>query len=311
MLQTPLWNSGSSARSRFSTGGRRFGSAGRNQRALLALLLLNAGEVVSTDRLSDGLWGAQPPRTASTSLQNAVSQLRKLLGADRVVTKPPGYLVSLAGDDLDTARVLDLVATARTADAEARVAGLREAESLWHGPPLADFAFDSFAQPAIARLEELRLARDRGADRRRARARPPLRSDRRARGAARRAASAGAPPRPVDARPLPVRAPGGRPARLPGGPPRPARATRGSIRARRCSVSTGRSSGRSARWTPSRSSRPPRRASRRSRPLSSAGGSCPSSGSRSPSSRTGSPSDSGFPRMPARSSRASRNTSPS
>ena len=68
-------------------GGAPVPLAGRNQRALLALLLLNAGEVVSTDRLSDGLWGAQPPRTASASLQNAVSQLRKLLGADRVVTK--------------------------------------------------------------------------------------------------------------------------------------------------------------------------------------------------------------------------------
>ena len=117
---------------------------GRNQRALLALLLLNAGEVVSTDRLIDGLWGEEPPRTASTSLQNAVSQLRKLLTAERVVTKAPGYLLRLDGDELDTVRVSELVATARTADAEARVASLREAESLWHGSPLADFAFDSF-----------------------------------------------------------------------------------------------------------------------------------------------------------------------
>ena len=130
---------------------------GRNQRALLALLLLNAGEVVSTDRLIDGLWGEEPPRTASTSLQNAVSQLRKLLTAERVVTKAPGYLLRLDGDELDTVRVSELVATARTADAEARVASLREAESLWHGSPLADFAFDSFAHSAIARLEELRL----------------------------------------------------------------------------------------------------------------------------------------------------------
>jgi len=130
---------------------------GRNQRALLALLLLNAGDVVSTDRLIDGLWGEEPPRTAPTSLQNAVSQLRKLLGADRVVTKAPGYFIRLEEDELDTDRVLGLVATARTADTEARIACLREAESLWHGPPLADFAFDAFAQSAIARLEELRL----------------------------------------------------------------------------------------------------------------------------------------------------------
>src|SRR6187399_108110 len=66
---------------------------GRNQRALLALLLLNVGEVVSTDRLIDGLWAEEPPRTASTSLQNAVSQLRKLLTAERLVTKAPGYFL--------------------------------------------------------------------------------------------------------------------------------------------------------------------------------------------------------------------------
>ena len=64
---------------------------GRNQRAVLALLLLHANEPVSTERLVDQLWGEHPPRTATTSLQNAVSQLRKLLGpglsaheADRV-----------------------------------------------------------------------------------------------------------------------------------------------------------------------------------------------------------------------------------
>jgi DNA-binding SARP family transcriptional activator len=138
-------------------GGKPVQLGGRNQRALLALLLLNAGEVVSTDRLIDGLWGEEPPRTASTSLQNAVSQLRKLLTAERVVTKSPGYLLRLDGDELDAVRVAELAANARTVDAEARVASLRAAESLWHGAPLADFGFDSFAQPAIARLNELRL----------------------------------------------------------------------------------------------------------------------------------------------------------
>ena len=138
-------------------GGTPVRLGGRNQRVLLALLLLNAGEVVSTDRLIDGLWGAEPPRTAPTSLQNAVSQLRKLVGAKRVVTKSPGYVINLDEDELDTKQVLALVASARIAEADDRVASLRQAESLWHGPPLADFSFDSFAQPAIARLEELRL----------------------------------------------------------------------------------------------------------------------------------------------------------
>ena len=68
---------------------------GPKQRALLALLLLDAGRAVSTDRLIEALWGEQPPRTAATSLQNFVSQLRKVLGPDRIVTKPPGYLIRI------------------------------------------------------------------------------------------------------------------------------------------------------------------------------------------------------------------------
>jgi DNA-binding SARP family transcriptional activator len=130
---------------------------GRNQRALLALLLLNAGEVVSVDRLIDALWGESPPRTAQTSLQNAVSQLRKLLGADRLVTKAPGYVLRLGDDELDVERARLLVAEARTREAEDRARLLREAEGLWRGQPLAEFAYDAFAQTAIGRLEELRL----------------------------------------------------------------------------------------------------------------------------------------------------------
>jgi DNA-binding SARP family transcriptional activator len=139
-------------------GGRPLRLGGRNQRALLALLLLNVDEVVSTDRLIDALWAENPPRTAPTSLQNAVSQLRKLLGADRLVTKQPGYILRLEADQLDVDRVRQLVTEARTRDAEGRVQLLREAEGFWRGPPLAEFAYDAFAQTAIGRLEELRLS---------------------------------------------------------------------------------------------------------------------------------------------------------
>ena len=68
--------------------------SGQKQRALLALLLLDVNRVVSTDRIVDALWGEEPPRTAATSLQNFVSQLRKLLGSDLVVTmlhEQPGF----------------------------------------------------------------------------------------------------------------------------------------------------------------------------------------------------------------------------
>ncbi|MGH3015285.1 MAG: AfsR/SARP family transcriptional regulator, partial [Gaiellaceae bacterium] len=129
---------------------------GRNQRALLALLLLNVDEVVPTDRMIDALWGESPPRTALTSLQNSISQLRKLLGPERLITKPPGYVLRLQDDRVDVERVRRLVGEARTADAERRGELLRGAESLWRGPPLADFTYDGFAQTTIAQLEELR-----------------------------------------------------------------------------------------------------------------------------------------------------------
>jgi DNA-binding SARP family transcriptional activator len=131
---------------------------GQKQRALLALLLLAEGRVVSTDRLLDALWGEQPPKTAATSLQNLVSALRKLLGPDALVTQPPGYLLRLEPGSLDLDRFTRLVEQARPAGAEERSRLLRQALALWRGPPLADLAFESFAEPEIARLEELRLA---------------------------------------------------------------------------------------------------------------------------------------------------------
>src|SRR5919202_563576 len=95
------------------------------QRALLALLLVEAGRAVSTDRIVDALWGEHPPRTAQTSLQNFVSQLRKLLGPEVLVTKPPGYLLRARPD---AERVRELVAEARAAASpDDRAAKLREA----------------------------------------------------------------------------------------------------------------------------------------------------------------------------------------
>jgi DNA-binding SARP family transcriptional activator len=130
---------------------------GQKQRALLGLLLMHAGAVVATDRLVDQLWGEHAPKTATTSLQNFVSQLRKLLGADLLVTRPPGYVLSIEPDSLDLARFQRLVADARAAEPAERAAKLREALALWRGSPLADLAFETFAQTEIRRLEELRL----------------------------------------------------------------------------------------------------------------------------------------------------------
>lgn len=107
-----------------------------------------------TEKLVYDLWGEQPPRTATTALQNAVSQLRKLLGSDRVVTKPPGYLLRVEPEEFDLTRFERLVAAARAANAEARSRLLRGALELWSGPPLADFTYEAFAQGEIRRLEE-------------------------------------------------------------------------------------------------------------------------------------------------------------
>jgi len=131
---------------------------GPKQRALLLVLLLHAREVVSVDLLVDALWSGTPPRTAATAIQNFVSALRKLLGSDRLVTKAPGYVLLVDDEELDATRVDRLVARARAADPEKALALLREAEALWRGPPLADVAYESFAQPAVARLEELRTS---------------------------------------------------------------------------------------------------------------------------------------------------------
>jgi DNA-binding SARP family transcriptional activator len=131
---------------------------GQKQRAVLAVLLLHANRVVSVDRLLDAVWGEQPPRTAPTSLQNFVSQLRKALGPEVLETKPPGYRLRARAGEIDLERFQLAIAAAEFLEPVERAAKLREALSWWRGPALADFAFESFAQPHIAHLEELRLA---------------------------------------------------------------------------------------------------------------------------------------------------------
>jgi DNA-binding SARP family transcriptional activator len=127
-------------------------------RALLALLLLRRNEVVSTDALLDGLWGESPPPRALGSLQNYVSHLRKALGDDALVRQPPGYLLRVGPDELDVDWFERLVADASGKHPAERAERLRSALALWRGPALADFTYEPFAQTAIARLEELRLA---------------------------------------------------------------------------------------------------------------------------------------------------------
>ena len=144
--------------------GRAIPIVGRLQRALLSILLARANQPVSTDELIDELWGEQAPASARKGLQVHVSRLRKALGAHsaRLVTRPNGYLLHVEPGELDLDRCEELADQGRNAlaaDDRGRAAQLlREGLALWRGPPLAEFAFESFAQAEIGRLEELRLA---------------------------------------------------------------------------------------------------------------------------------------------------------
>lgn len=135
---------------------------GAKQRAILAILLLSANRVVSVDRLADDLYAGAAPVTALKQVQRHVSDLRKLLGPVAIETRSPGYLLRVAGEGLDLALFERLTAEANDSllDGEARRAAelLRRALDLWRGPPLADLAYESFAQAPIERLEEMRLA---------------------------------------------------------------------------------------------------------------------------------------------------------
>jgi DNA-binding SARP family transcriptional activator/class 3 adenylate cyclase len=145
--------------------GRPVALPGGRGRALLALLILHAGEVVSADRLIDELWGESPPPTATTALQGLVSNLRKRLeparagGAARAVlrTVPPGYVLATDPARVDAnlfRRLLEEAGGAATAERSAR---LLRALSRWRGPALAAFTYQPFAQREITALEELRL----------------------------------------------------------------------------------------------------------------------------------------------------------
>ena len=138
-------------------GEKALALGGQRQRAVLALLAIHVGEVVPSERLITYLWGESPPPTAATSLQNAVSQLRKALGPDVVETRPPGYALNAEKDAVDARRFEQLVNEARSAEAGRRAGLVDEALQMWRGPPLSDFAYEPFAQNEAARLEELRL----------------------------------------------------------------------------------------------------------------------------------------------------------
>jgi DNA-binding SARP family transcriptional activator len=132
------------------------------QRALLAILLLHRGKLVTAERLADELWGERPPPTASKTLQGYVSRLRKTIGDDVLQTRGRGYVLELPSGQLDLDDSERLASAGHNAlaagDAATAAKHLRAALALWRGPPLVDFTYEQFAQAEIARLEETRQA---------------------------------------------------------------------------------------------------------------------------------------------------------
>jgi YVTN family beta-propeller protein len=143
-------------------GERPLRLGGPKQRAVLVVLLLSRRRVVSTDQLMDALWGERPPATAPKTLQGYVSHLRRALGDGLLVTRGRGYQLEVDADRVDVDRFESQVAEGRAAltrgDPVRAGELLRGALALWRGPALADFAYEAFAQPEAARLEEARLA---------------------------------------------------------------------------------------------------------------------------------------------------------
>ena len=152
--------------------GRSLPLGGHQQRALLALLLLRANNVVPVDEIIEHLWGSRSPPSATKNVHALISKLRRRLeshpsGVDSgqngvLLTRPHGYILRVADGELDLHLFESLLDEGRRAliagDPDAAAASLRQALALWRGPPLPEFAFDSFAHVEIARLEELRLS---------------------------------------------------------------------------------------------------------------------------------------------------------
>jgi YVTN family beta-propeller protein len=143
--------------------GQSIAVGGGRQRALLALLLVQAGEIVSRDRLIEELWGGRPPASGSQSLDVYVSRLRRVLrdagGGEVLVTRAPGYV--LLAEETDARRFEALAAEGRDAlaasEAERASTVLREALGLWRGRAFVEVADERWARPEAERLEELRL----------------------------------------------------------------------------------------------------------------------------------------------------------
>jgi DNA-binding SARP family transcriptional activator/pimeloyl-ACP methyl ester carboxylesterase len=150
-----------------TVNGRPLALGGARARDVLATLLVHSNQAVSSDQLVEELWPGQPADKATASLQVRLSELRKLLRsaegcADRLTTRPPGYLLRVGDRELDARRFEDLIAAANGA----LIAGQRDAAighydgalCLWRGSSALAGVDSPSARQESARLGELRLA---------------------------------------------------------------------------------------------------------------------------------------------------------
>jgi DNA-binding SARP family transcriptional activator/DNA-binding NarL/FixJ family response regulator len=143
---------------------------GRQQRAVLALLVLARGDVIPAERLLDGLWGDEPPPSATSILHSHVSRLRGRLDGPRfpgaartsvIARQGPGYRLDLPRDAVDAWRFEQLLHGAAASGPDERATALAEALALWRGPALADYVGEPWAEAEATRLDGLReVARD-------------------------------------------------------------------------------------------------------------------------------------------------------
>jgi DNA-binding SARP family transcriptional activator len=133
--------------------------SGLRRKAVLAVLALQTGQVVSTGRLIDIVWGDHPPRTATNTLQSHVSYLRRLIGhKDSIRARFPGYLLDLGDGGTDVAEAEHLIGQAtRATDPSDRITGLQDALDLWRGSALLDVGESPWLDAQAERLGQLRL----------------------------------------------------------------------------------------------------------------------------------------------------------
>lgn len=147
--------------SEVASEGRTVTPVGGKVGALLAMLIIRHNQVVPAEQLAEGLWGDRPPDSAVNLLHGYISRLRRTFGPQLIVTRPPGYILTVDPECIDAfrfERLLEAGRSRREADQTEEAFGLlADALALWRGEALSDFTFETFAQEEIARLHELRL----------------------------------------------------------------------------------------------------------------------------------------------------------